>query len=110
MPCTTFYSGIEGTCEYVRGSARSRPTLSGRAGGQCVNWRTRCPVPGSAPVHRARDYTSWEVQAADLRFLIEQVDSVFNDERDTLLQVLIQYREHITARLGFCKQQTYAYG
>jgi hypothetical protein len=52
---------------------------------------------------------SRSLQAADLLLLVEQVDNVSTDERDALYQILLRYREHMTARPGKCKLFTYRF-
>ena len=49
------------------------------------------------------------LQAADLRSLVEQVDSLSTAEQDALYQVLLRYREHLTTRPGKCKLFIYRF-
>ena len=49
------------------------------------------------------------LQAADLRSLVEKVDSLSTAEQDALYQVLLRYREHLTSRPGKCKLFSYRF-
>jgi hypothetical protein len=49
------------------------------------------------------------LQEADLRSLVEQVDNLSIPERDALYQVLLRYKEHMTARPGKCKLFIYRF-